>query len=195
MMAPAACGRWFAAVLVVLGLAWAIPAYWTGFSARVTQWLLEQAWQDALEGKPPRRVLAFSDQTLGRLSWQDGNADWIILAGESDQNLRYAPILVEGSTLPGQGGTTLVAAHKDTHFSVLEHIQSGSMLIWQTRTGERLGFQVRETRVVDARHWQPPASGSGQLILTTCYPFDSSRGGPLRWVVMATPLPRSPDDV
>ncbi len=100
---------------------------------------------------------------------------------------------MEGTALPGTG-TTVLAAHRDTHFAFLEHTEVGDELRLQNADGRWFTYAVSSKQVVDSRT-QPLmiAPEVGSLVLVTCYPFDAiAAGGPLRMVVEAVPVLEQP---
>jgi sortase A len=110
----------------------------------------------------------------------------IVLAGGSGQALAFGPGHVERTPDPGEDGTAVYAAHRDTHFAFLKHIGAGDEIVVTRRDGDRLRFRVTDTTVVrwDASGIDPAAPGR-HLALSTCWPFDSALPGPLRFVVTA----------
>ncbi|MFN6936546.1 MAG: class D sortase, partial [Tsuneonella sp.] len=96
------------------------------------------------------------------------------------------PTHLPGSATPGQRGTAVFAAHRDTHFRFLKDLRQGDILrvedIQGARTSYRIegGYVVRNDRFGIDRHATTPI-----LALTTCWPFDSNVRGPMRYVVMA----------
>ena len=110
----------------------------------------------------------------------------IVLAVGSGQALAFGPGHVERTPDPGEDGTAVYAAHRDTHFAFLKAVGAGDEIVVMRRDGERLRFRVTGTQVVrwDASGIDPAAPGR-HLALATCWPFDSALPGPLRFVVLA----------
>ena len=92
-----------------------------------------------------------------------------------------------------------MTGHRDTHFRFLSRLKRQDEIVIETdqRTSQR--YLVQSSQIVDARAASIPLmEGEDQLVLVTCYPFDSIlTGGPLRYLVTAIPvpsaLPRSSD--
>ena len=110
-----------------------------------------------------------------------------MLAGGSGRTLAFGPGHVDGSPLPDQPGTSLIAGHRDTHFRFLARLQTGDELYVEDHTGVARRFRVTATEVADARRVRIDVIGSRRrLVLATCYPFDAlTPGGPLRYLVFA----------
>ena len=135
------------------------------------------------------RPWPWADMTpVGRLSAPGVGGEWIVVSGSGARNLAFAPTWMEGSAVPGSAGLSVIAGHKDTHFAVLANMRVGHMLHWTDAQGKLWRYVVRAVAVVDSRDNAIPlgaARDTPALLLVTCYPFDASHGGPLRWVVLA----------
>ena len=88
--------------------------------------------------------------------------------------------------MPGEVGTSVLAGHRDTHFDWIGELRAGDALQVKRADGTRLEFAVR-------RAWIAPYDRSGidtqagerLLVLSTCYPFNATTIGPLRYIVEA----------
>ena len=114
----------------------------------------------------------------------------LVLAGDSGNALAFGPGLALASARPGTAGTTVIAGHRDTHFSFLAKLVEGDLLQLQLPDGSVRRYQVGGARVVDAARETISMQESGEaLLLVTCYPFDALwAGGSLRYTVGAVPL-------
>ena len=113
----------------------------------------------------------------------------IVLAGDSGNVLAFAPGYNVHSATPGAGGTVMISGHRDTHFRFLKNLENGHEIILHTKEQKKV-YQVDHAQVVNADVTRiDMAAGVDQLLLVTCYPFDSPvAGGPLRYVVFANPV-------
>lgn len=111
------------------------------------------------------------------------------LPAASGRALAFGPGHVSGTPLPGGDGTAIVSGHRDTHFRFLERVRPGDAIVVETPGRPPRRLTVADTAVVDARTAViRSAPDAAALVLVTCYPFDAVRpGGPLRYVVTATP--------
>lgn len=87
---------------------------------------------------------------------------------------------------PGEEGTSVIAAHRDTHFRWLQYIRPGDTIEVTRRDGKLLTFKAGEGRIApwDASGIDPSSDGR-HLVLTTCWPFDATERGPLRYILEA----------
>lgn len=87
-----------------------------------------------------------------------------------------------GFVLPGAVGTRVISAHRDTHFRFLRRVHVGDESSVQVATGRWRRYRVATARV----ELEFPDLNAPQLLLVTCYPFDTLvPGGPLRYVITA----------
>ena len=85
-------------------------------------------------------------------------------------------------------GMSVIAGHRDTHFSFLRDLLPGDRLQVTGREGGVTEYTVR-TRYVVHKDRTRLAMDQRGLALVTCYPFDAvTTGGPLRYVVLAEPV-------
>jgi sortase A len=136
---------------------------------------------------------------VAKLTVPSLHIDLIVLNGAYGRTLAFGPGYSESSAFPGSSGTTIMTGHRDTHFRFLSRLKRQDEIVIETdqRTSQR--YLVQSSQIVDARTASIPLmEGEDQLVLVTCYPFDSIlTGGPLRYLVTAIPvpsaLPRSSD--
>lgn len=175
-----------AAILALAGIAVLGEGLMIKGKAILAQRLLENAWERRLAGDASARAWAWADVTpAARLIGPDGETD-IVLSDASGEAMAFGPGLMTGTPYPGEAGTAIVAAHRDTHFRYLKDTAPGDIIRVETVSGERLVFRVTETRIVDANaSGIDPWDGPARLALVTCYPFDAIQSGPLRFVAFA----------
>ena len=92
------------------------------------------------------------------------------------------------SNHPGNRGTTLISAHRDTHFNFLESVELGDRLeVDSIYSKGSYHYQVSDIKIIDSDKVDIDISNSqSELKLVTCYPFNAmTSGGPLRYVVTA----------
>jgi sortase A len=117
----------------------------------------------------------------------------IVLHGSSGQALAFGPGHVEGTPQPGEPGTAVLSAHRDTHFAFLREVQVGDLLDVTRRDGTALRFRATGASVV---RWDAsgidPLAGPPKLVLSTCWPFNAKTPGPLRYLLEAELLRQEP---
>ena len=155
--------------------------------AALAQVLLQKAWAETLESGVPAKPWPWADTwPVARISAPRLGDSAIVLSGGSGEALAFGPGHLSGTPPPGPHGTTVFAAHRDTHFAFLKHLQKGDWLNVTGADGVLRSYQVSGTRIVDAAaSGIDPREGGGRLALVTCYPFDAVQQGRLRYVVWA----------
>jgi len=169
-----------AAALWQLGL-----AGWIHAKAHTAQILLDRAWQQTLIDHQQNKPWPWADTwPVAELMVPEIDIAQIVLAGDSGATLAFGPGHSFASNLPDQHGTVMISGHRDTHFRFLQNLKKGTRLILKTKSGIHY-YTVSNTKVVDARNISIDTSND-ELILVTCYPFNSAiAGGPQRYLIFA----------
>lgn len=156
--------------------------------AWLAQELMQRAWQQASVAGDRQPPWPWADTwPVARLSAMAGQVDLIVLAGGSGRTLAFGPGHLSASALPGEPGNSVIAGHRDTHFSFLRDLEPGDPILVERIDGRQFLYQVIGTDVVDSRRGSLVLDTDAPMLsLVTCYPFDAAEaGGPLRFVVTA----------
>lgn len=178
----------FVAVLIVTGCWQLGQAGYLVVKAELAQHLLNQAWNEMKAGAVAVKPWPWADTyPLVKLRFGVNDQPMIVLAGATGRNLAFAPAHVSGSVQPGGSGVSVIGGHRDTHFTVLQHMQVNDVLSVEYPDGQYLEYRVVNIKVVDSRTSRIALdSEQPMLALVACYPFDGlNAGGPLRFVVVA----------
>lgn len=176
-----------AGLLAVVGSGYLASSYWIEAKAALAQVLLERAWETALEEDRAVKAWSWADTwPVASIEVPRLGKKVIVLKGASGEAMAFAPGHMDGTPRPGDPGTSIIAAHRDTHFEFLQRVEIGDEILVTLADGVRTSFRVTERRIVHAdRSGLEPGQGDGRLALVTCYPFGAMTSGPLRFVVMA----------
>ncbi|MCA0901662.1 class GN sortase [Microbulbifer agarilyticus] len=185
-------------LLIAAGVWQLASASWILVKAELSQYLISRAWERQLHAGEIQKPWPWADTwPVARLKL-DQQKPLVVLQGITGEALAFGPGLHEASALPfaqehaGNTSvrTTVIAAHRDTHFRGLEKLQAGMGVQLQARDGRWQHYRVLGTKVVDSTRETLPISDRPGLLLVTCYPFGSlEAGGPLRYLVYAEPVP------
>src|SRR5665648_222137 len=86
--------------------------------AILAQILLERAFERSLAAGEPVKPWSWADTwPVARIEVPRIGASAIVLKGGSGQALAFGPGLLDGTPAPGEAGSSVIAAHRDTHFS------------------------------------------------------------------------------
>jgi sortase A len=160
---------------------------WIFAKAQLAQVLLERAFtQSILKGAPVKAWSWADTYPVARIKIGRINAEAIVLNGSSGEAMAFGPALVSETSRPGTRGTSVMAAHRDTHFSFLKNVQIGDLIEVQRDDGLSFTYRATRMRIVDWNKSGIDAHAAGfNLVLATCYPFDAITHGPKRYVVEA----------
>jgi sortase A len=175
-------------VLIILAAAalWQLGiAGWIHAKAIAAQILLERAWYQTLHNHQQNRPWPWADTwPVAELIIPGLDIEQIVLAGDSSATLAFGPGHSFASAMPDEHGTVMISGHRDTHFGFLQNLQKGQRIILKTRSGIHY-YRVKTTNIVDSRSYKADI-GNDELILVTCYPFNSTIvGGTERYLVYA----------
>lgn len=195
MRKPALFG---AVALFAVGIALTGYGLITPAKAWLSVKLLDRAWQRVLDGEDNVRPWPWMDsEPVARLSFSKAAAttngtlpSFVVMRGVSGSILAFAPGWHEQTALPGERGTTLISAHRDTHFSMLQDISRFDRLLMEDSQGREQAYEVSDL-VVTGEPMLHLKTGSGppRLLLVTCYPLDTWRPDSRQHlVVVADPI-------
>ncbi|MFV0295021.1 MAG: class GN sortase [Hyphomicrobiaceae bacterium] len=174
-----------------LGLLLMGQAVYIHAKAIVAQVLLRQAFAASVATGAPVKPWSWADVwPVARIAVPRLGASAIVLSGTSGQALAFGPGHLEGSAMRGQPGTTVFAAHRDTHFAFLRNVKIGDDIIATGPDGAPHTYRVTHTEVVAWDRAMIDFAAPGRhLVLATCWPFDATFHGPLRYLVHASVVP------
>jgi sortase A len=171
-----------AAALLSIGQGVAIHA--KAFAAQI---LLDRAFTKSLAQNTAVKPWSWADTwPVAKVEMERIGLEAIVLKGGSGQALAFGPGHLESTAIPGEEGTTVIAAHRDTHFAGLTKVRLGDEIRVTRADGVTVWFRVTQMSVApwDANGIDPQADGRW-LVLSTCWPFGTREPGPLRFLVKA----------
>lgn len=190
------------AALLLAGLALsgggaeAVRAAWVPAKAAVAQVLLRSAWSRSRATRAPSPPWPWADTwPVARLVAPRLGVDRIVLAGATGEALAFGPGHLEGTAAPGATGHCVLAGHRDTSFAFLARLELGDELRIEGPDGRERVYRVACAEVAHEREmWRLGSQQGDRLTLLTCWPLDSpAPGGPMRYLVTATPAPPRTD--
>lgn len=182
---------WIVSCLLCLGFWQLGQGAYIPAKAWLAQELMQRAWVRGSLGTERPVPWPWADTwPVARLVAKSGDVDLIVLAGGSGRTLAFGPGHLSASALPGEIGNTVIAGHRDTHFSFLRDVEIGELLVIETVSGEKHLYEIFDIDVVDSRRSSLLLdTDTAILSLVTCYPFEAiDPGGPMRYVVTAKML-------
>lgn len=149
--------------------------------------LIATAWSKTLDDGGFVRPWPWADTwPVAYVQWERGGSAYPVLAGATGSSLAFAPGHLNGSARPGENGLMVISAHRDTHFSHLEHVTAGDRFSVQSADGAWHLYRVTETSVVNADDRIAIDQSAARIVFVTCWPFEAVlAGGPKRYAVFA----------
>ena len=177
-----------ALVLLIVGGYFGFQVFKIELKARVAQVLLKHAWNKTIKtGEDQRPWKSFDGTPILRLMIPTYEVDQIILRGTSGQSLAFAPAFHKESQLPGNGGTTVLSSHRDSHGIYIKKLQIGDIIKLQDRYKQWYTYKIDNFSIIDVNNSNLTLNTEDNLLIITCYPFNALRSGtPLRYVVSAS---------
>ncbi len=172
----------FTGAVIMLG-----KASWIHIKAQVAQVLMERAFSESLATGKPVKAWNWADTwPVAKVRMERLGEEAIVLRGASGEALAFGPALLNETARPGERGTAVIAAHRDTHFSFLRDVKIGDAVAVTRTDGLQFRYRVTATRIVDWRNSGIDRHAAGfNLVLSTCYPFDAVTQGDQRYLVEA----------
>jgi len=172
----------FASIFLV-GAGLVADGLWIKGKAAVAQVMLNQAFLSPQS--EPQKPWAWADiKPIAKITAPRLNKSNIVLDGTSGEALAFGPGHLSGTPLPGERGTSVFSAHRDTHFAWLGQLQSGDEITVEERDGTILRYTIRRAWI--ARFDAPGINSDSEehlIALTTCWPLDGKTRGPMRYIV------------
>lgn len=176
-------------IVFVLALCFIGQASYIHVKASLAQYLLHNAFVHS-SGEHNQKPWPWADTwPVAKLSFPSLNEQQIVLAGDSGNALAFGPGLNAMSVDFGDFGTSVIAGHRDTHFSILQYLNPGEKIVIEDSAGKTYNYEIIDISVKNINKDQIFQTEQQRLLLVTCYPFDGdSLDTPLRYVIEAAPI-------
>ena len=185
-----------AVALALAGLVLIGQGVWMHAKAALAQVLLDRAFAQALATGEAVKPWSWADTwPVARIEFPRLGKSAIVLNGSSGQAMAFGPGQVERTPVAGERGTTIYAAHRDTHFDFLGRVAIGDAVTVTRQDGKVVRFRITGTGIArwDASGIDPRTDDAPRLVLVTCWPLDGSFSGPLRYLVYAEMISETAD--
>lgn len=175
------------AIIAAAGLVFIGKGLYVYAKAELAQVLLETSFENSLKQSGSGQPWPWADFTTeARLGSARLGVSDIVLSDARGEALAFGPTHLAGTPFPGQQGTAVIAAHRDTHFRWLKDLLPGDRVDITGRDGTTLYFEVRAARIAQSDSSGIDADRHGRWVaLATCWPFDSTSQGSLRYIIEA----------
>jgi sortase A len=174
-------------LVAIAGLMLVGKGFYLKTKAEVSQVLLKRSFEAQLHGETNVKPWPWADfSTEAEITAPRIGKTAIVLSGASGEALAFGPARLANTPAPGELGTSVIAAHRDTHFRWLKDVRPGDLLVITRKDGTNLTFRAGPGRIARWDESGINADAPGRnLALATCWPFDAIEQGPLRYIVQA----------
>lgn len=157
--------------------------------AVVAQILLDQAFLASNDGSA--KPWSWADiETVAKVNAPRLGKSNIVLNNTSGEALAFGPGHIPGTPMPGEKGTVVFSAHRDTHFAWLGELRQGDLIMVERTDGRQIQYSIRRAWVAKANDPGINADSEEHLIaLTTCWPLDGVTRSEWRYIVEGVELP------
>ena len=180
-------------LFLMMGTIFIGKAFYMDAKAELAQYLIDSAWHSREAGQPAAKPWPWADTyAVAKIEVPRLNIVQYIMRDASGESLAFGPGHLAQSALPASVGHSMVAGHRDSHFEFIKNLIIGDTVIISNYHNDRQSYRVNKAVEFDTRTEQLNLTGQDMLTLITCYPFNELvPGGPLRWIVDATPVPNT----
>lgn len=122
---------------------------------------------------------------VAKLTSKKNNISWIIMTGMTGRTMAFSPTWLEDSAKPNQYGNTVISAHNDSHFNVLENSGIGDEFLLEDQQGKILTYRIMTIDVVPEYDISSYLFQDETMItLITCYPFKATNSAKTQRLVI-----------
>ncbi len=175
-------------ILLIIGAATMLgKSCWITLKAEVAQILLHRAFTQSMASGENIKPWSWADTwPVAEIKIPRIGAEAIVLNGSTSEALAFGPTWLPDTPKPGEPGTSVIAAHRDTHFSFLKNVALNDQITITRSNGLTFHYRVTNLRVANWNTSGIDRHATGHhLVLTTCYPFDAVTRGTQRYIVEA----------
>jgi sortase A len=174
-------------LVALAGLMLVGKGFYMKATSELSQVLLKRSFEAQLHGETDVKPWPWADfSTEAEITAPRIGQTAVVLSGASGEALAFGPARLANTPAPGEPGTSVIAAHRDTHFRWLKDVKPGDLLVITRKDGKNLTFRAGASRIARWDKSGINANAPGRnLVLATCWPFEATAQGPLRYIVNA----------
>jgi sortase A len=160
---------------------------WITLKAEVAQVLLDRAFSQSISSGATIKPWSWADTwPVAEVKVARLGAAAVVLHGATGEALAFGPTWLPDTARPGERGTAVLAAHRDTHFAFLKDVRKGDKIAITRTDGLTFEYKVTGMRVTQWNKSGIDRLARGHhLVLSTCWPFDGITRGDDRYLVEA----------
>jgi sortase A len=155
--------------------------------AEYQQRVSSREWHDVAVAHPaaPREM---PPGVVARMTFDRLRREVFVFDDGDPGNLKSGPVWLRMTRAFGQGGNTVIAGHRDTHFRFLKDARAGDIFTVEDGVSQRR-YRITDMQVVKPSDRELLAPTSKQVVtLVTCYPFYGMGRATRRMIIRAEPV-------
>ena len=174
--------------LIILGLFGIAKASLMPIKAIIGQHYLEVAWKDSLKNNKLSKPWKSADfYMIGELTVPKFKISRVILNSVSGEALAWSIGRVNNVGSSSSRGPIILAGHRDSHMQFMSKLNIGDKIELIMTDGVLKTYEISKLDITDKPELKISniSINHDSLILTTCWPFNASKSGSQRYIVMA----------
>ena len=173
--------------LVIVGLVGITKASIMPIKAIIGQQYLEVAWKESLRANKLSKPWRSADfYMIGKLTVPKLKISRVILNSSTGEAMAWGIGRVDTAQSSSKGGPIILAGHRDSHMQFMSKLNVGDKIELMMSDGLVKTYIISGKEVSDKPEvtLSPVPLGRESLILTTCWPFNSVKSGPERFIMI-----------
>ena len=174
--------------LIILGLFGIAKASLMPIKAIIGQHYLEVAWKDSLKSNKLSKPWKSADfYMIGELIVPKLKISRVILNSVSGEALTWSIGRINNIGSSAKNGPIILAGHRDSHMQFMSKLNIGDKIELMMTDGVLKTYEISKLDITDKPELKISniSINHDSLILTTCWPFNASKSGPQRYIIMA----------
>ncbi|MDB4087651.1 sortase [Amylibacter sp.] len=174
--------------LIILGLFGIAKASLMPIKAIIGQHYLEVAWQDSLKKNKLSKPWKSADfYMIGELTIPKLKISRVILNSVSGEALAWSIGRVDNVGSSSSSGPIILAGHRDSHMQFMSKLNVGDKIELMMTDGVLKTYEISKTVIAERPELKTFTHKikMNSLVLTTCWPFNSSKQGTKRYLIIA----------
>ena len=174
--------------LIILGLFGIAKASLMPIKAIIGQHYLEVAWKESLKNNKLSKPWKSADfYMIGELIVPKLKISRVILNSVSGEALTWSIGRINNIGSSTKNGPIILAGHRDSHMQFMSKLNIGDKIELMMTDGVLKTYEISKLDITDKPELKISniSINHDSLILTTCWPFNASKSGPQRYIIMA----------
>ena len=174
--------------LIILGLFGIAKASLMPIKSIIGQHYLEVAWKDSLKNNKLSKPWKSADfYMIGELTVPKFKISRVILNSVSGEALAWSIGRVNNVGSLSSRGPIILAGHRDSHMQFMSKLNIGDKIELMMTDGVLKTYEISKTVITERPELKTFTHKikMNSLVLTTCWPFNSSKQGTKRYLIIA----------